>query len=127
VDDSAVDMLYEASREVCAYSEESLRHIGFSSGTRGVHIHTPAQLAAEDQELFFDMRHVSRAFEQLGGESVRRFAEEQYARGWNRRRKQPRRVTLAGDPLRGRIVLVDAAEANGQAKGQTRNGQLEAV
>jgi hypothetical protein len=122
VDDSAVELLYEASREVCAYSEDGLRRIGFGDGVPGVRIRTPAQLAAE-AELFFDMRHVSRAFEQLGGESVRRFAEEQYDRGWHRRRQQPRRVRLVGDPDRGRIVLVDVKEGNGQ----TCNGRLEAA
>ena len=65
--------------------------------------------------------HVSRAFEQLGGESVRQFAEEQYDRGWHRRRKHPRKVKIVGDPARGRIVLVDVAETNGQA----RNGRVE--
>lgn len=121
VDDSAVELLYEASREVCAYSEDSLRRIGFSDG-EGVRIRLPAQLAAE-QSLFFDMRHVSRAFEQLGGESVRQLAEEQYERGWHRRRKHPRRVTLVGDPIRKRILLVDVKETNGQAC----NGRLEAA
>jgi MoxR-like ATPase len=113
VDASAVDLLYEASREVCAYSESSLRRIGFADGPAGVRIRTPAQLAATT-ELFFDMRHVSRAFEQLGGESVRQFAEEQYDHGWHRRRQHPRRVKLIGDPTRGRIVLVDVKELNGQ-------------
>jgi MoxR-like ATPase len=120
VDDSAVDLLYAASREVCAYSEEGLRRIGFGDGAAGVRVRTPAQLAAE-QELFFDMRHVSRAFEQLGGESVRQFAEEQYDRGWHRRRKHPRSVKIIGDPVRGRILLIDAKEANGP----TRNGRSE--
>ncbi len=129
VDDSAVDLLYEASRAVCAYSEEGLRRIGFGVGepgasAPGVRIRTPAQLAA-DGPLFFDMRHVSRAFEQLGGESVRRFAEEQYDRGWHRRRQQPRRVRLVGDPVHGRIVLVDVKEANGHtANGHRETGYL---
>src|SRR5207244_7728242 len=114
VDDSAVDLLYEASQEVCAYSEDGLRRIGFSDGPAGVRVRTVKQLAA-DAELFFDMRHVSRAFEQLGGESVREFVEEQYDRGLHRRRKHPRTVKLVGDPQRGRIVLVDAAEGNGEA------------
>src|SRR5262245_39140876 len=114
VDDGAIDLLYEASREVCAYSEEGLRRIGFGDGAApGVRVCTPARVAAE-QPLFFDMRHVSRAFEQLGGESARRFAEEQYDRGWHRRRKDPRRVKVVGDPARGRIVLVDVTETNGQ-------------
>lgn len=114
VDDTAVDLLYEASRDVCAYSEASYRKIGFGDGPVGVRIRTAAELAAE-QALFFDMRHVSRAFEQLGGESVRQLAEEQYDRGWHRRRKHPRRVKLVGDRVRGRILLVDVKEANGQA------------
>jgi hypothetical protein len=122
VDDSAVDLVYEASREVCAYSEDSLRRIGFGDGVPGVRIRTPTQLAAE-QALFFDMRHVSRAFEQLGGESVRQFAEEQYARGWHRCRQHPRWVKIVGDLERGRIVLVDVKELNGQAS----NGRLEAA
>jgi hypothetical protein len=112
VDDSAVDLLYEASREVCAYSEGDLRRIGFGAET-GVCVRTVAELAAEPQ-LFFDMRHVSRAFEQLGGESVRRLAEEQYDRGWNRRRKHPRNVKIVGDPVQRRILLVDVAETNGE-------------
>ena len=122
VDDSAVGLLYEASREVCAYREDGLRRIGFGDGTPGVRVRTPVQLAA-DESLFFDMRHVSRAFEQLGGESVRQFAEEQYERGWHRRRENPRRVKLVGDVARGRIVLVDVKETNGH----TRNGTLEAA
>jgi hypothetical protein len=123
VDDSAVDLLYEASREVCAYSEDSLRQIGFGgSGVPGVRVRAAAQLAAE-AELFFDMRHVSRAFEQLGGEAVRRLAEEQYDRGWHRRRRQPRGVRLVGDPARGRILLLDVVEGNGH----TGNGRREAV
>jgi hypothetical protein len=122
VDDSAVELLYEASRDVCAYSEDSLRRIGFGDGVPGVRIRTVAQLAAE-QELFFDMRHVSRAFEQLGGESVRQFAEEQYDRGWHRRRKHPRKVKVIGDPVRGRIVLVDVKDTNGH----TDNGRVESA
>jgi hypothetical protein len=121
-DDTAVELLYEASREVCAYSEDSLRRIGFGDGEPGVRIRTPAQMSVE-QELFFDMRHVSRAFEQLGGESVRQFAEEQYDRGWHRLRKHPRKVKLVGDPAHGRILLVDVKETNGQAC----NGHVEAV
>src|SRR5262249_53874714 len=122
IEDSAIDLLYNASREVCAYSEDGLRRIGFGDGVPGVRIRTVAQLAAQ-QQLYFDMRHVSRAFEQLGGESVRRFAEEQYDHGWHRRRKHPRQVKLIGDPVRGRILLVDVKEGNGQ----TFNGRLEAA
>jgi hypothetical protein len=122
VDDSAIDLLYEASREVCAYSEDSLRHIGFGDGVPGVRMRTPGQIAAE-QQLFFDMRHVSRAFEQLGGESVRQLAEEQYDRGRHLHRKHPRQVKIVGDPARGRILLVDVKETNGHV----RNGQSEAV
>jgi hypothetical protein len=115
VDDSAVELLYEASRDVCAYSEQGLRQIGFGDGAApGVRVCTPEQLAARP-ELFFDMRHVSRAFEQLGGESVRRFAEEQYERGWHRRRQDPRKVKIVGDPARGRILLLDMQKTNGAA------------
>jgi len=55
--------------------------------------------------------------------SVRQFAEEQYDRGWHRRRKHPRKVKIVGDPVRGRILLVDVTETNGQ----TGNGRLEAA
>src|SRR5207248_7255679 len=124
VDDSAVDLLYEASQAVCAYSEDGLRRLGFGDGAvAGVRVSTPGQIAAR-QELFFDMRHVSRAFEQLGGESVRRFAEEQYARGWHRRRQHPRRVKLVGDPVHGRILLVDVKEGNGQACNSRREAAV---
>jgi hypothetical protein len=121
VDDSAVELLYEASREVCAYSEEGLRRIGFGDEVPGVRIRTATQLAVE-RDLFFDMRHVSRAFEELGGESVRQFAEEQYDHGWHRQRQQPRKVKLVGDPVRGRILLVDVKETNGLI--QHENGQI---
>jgi hypothetical protein len=122
VDDSAVDLLYEASREVCAYSEDGLRRLGFGGGcaAAGVRVLTPAEIAGQ-QQLFFDMRHVSRAFEQLGGESVRQLAEEQYDRGWHRRRKHPRKVKVVGDVVRGRIVLVDVKETNGHVG----NGRME--
>jgi hypothetical protein len=122
VEDSAIDLLYDASREVCAYSEDGLRRIGFGDrAAPGVRILSPAQIAAQ-QQLFFDMRHVSRAFEQMGGESVRQFAEEQYDRGAHRHRKHPRQVKIVGDPARGRILLVDVKETNGH----TGNGRLEA-
>jgi hypothetical protein len=80
----------------------------------------PTQIVAQ---WFFFMRHVSRAFEQLGGESVRQFAEEQYERGWHRQRKHPRRVKIVGDTARGRILLVDVKETNGH----TGNGRVEAA
>ncbi|MFO0968145.1 MAG: AAA family ATPase [Gemmataceae bacterium] len=115
VDDSAVDLLFEASREVCAYSEEALRRIGFGDGVAGTRRRTPEQIAAQSH-LFFDMRHVSRAFEQLGGESVRQFAEEQYEEGDCRLRGHPRRVKLIGDRINGRILLVDAPHQNGTAQ-----------
>jgi hypothetical protein len=121
VDDSAIDLLYEASQEVCAYSEDGLRRFGFGAAP-GVRICTPEQIAAQ-QGLFFDMRHVSRAFEQLGGESIRQFAEEQYEHGWHRRRKQPRLVRIVGDVARRRIVLVDVKETNGHLG----NGRVEVV
>ena len=35
VDDCAVDLLYEASREVCAYSEDGLRRFGFGKEGKG--------------------------------------------------------------------------------------------
>ncbi|MBI1918659.1 MAG: hypothetical protein HYS12_28530 [Planctomycetes bacterium] len=108
---------------MCAYSEEGLRRIGFGDGAApGVRVCTPAQIAAQ-QLLFFDMRHVSRAFEQLGGESVRQLAEEQYDRGWHRHRKHPRKVKIVGDPVRRRILLLDMTQTNGQ----TSNGRLEAT
>jgi hypothetical protein len=69
------------------------------------------------------MGHVSRAFEQLGGESVRQVAEEQYDRGWHRQRKHPRRVQLVGDPAHRRILLVDVKETNGDLG----NGRVEAA
>src|SRR4029077_5661933 len=58
VDNSAVDLLFEASRAVAAYSEENLCRIALGDSTTGVRIRTPAQIAS-DQELFFDMRHLS--------------------------------------------------------------------
>jgi hypothetical protein len=59
---------------------------------------------------------------------VRQFAEEQYDRGWHRRRKHPRVVKIVGGRAHGRIVLVDVKETNGHTRnGQAVNGRLEAV
>jgi hypothetical protein len=41
---------------------------------------------------------------QLGGVSVRQFAEEQHDRGWHLRRKHPRQVKIVVDRVRGRIL-----------------------
>jgi hypothetical protein len=99
------------------------RPVGFGDvPTPGVRVCTSAQIAVQ-QDLFFDMRHASRAFEQLAGESVRQFAEEQYDRGWHLRRKNPRKVKIIGDRGHGRILLVDVKETNGH----TVNGRLEAA
>ena len=72
------------------------------------------------------MRHVSRAFEQLGGESVRQFAEEQYYdHGWHRQREHPRKVKIVGEIRCGRILLVDVKEMNGQVgNGRVGAGML---
>ena len=115
-------ILVVGTQKIVRDLEEGLRRIGFGEAAPGVHVRTPAQIAAE-QQLFFDMRHVSRAFEQLGGESVRQLAEDQYERGWHRRREHPRRVKLVGDVAHGRIVLVDVKETNGH----TGNGRLQGV
>jgi hypothetical protein len=62
------------------------------------------------------LRHASRqsGLRELGGESVQQLAEEQYDRGWHRRRKQPREVQIVGDPVRGRILLVEVVQTNGR-------------
>src|SRR5262249_10923047 len=115
-------LLYEASREVCAYSEEGLRRIGFGDGTAGGGGRAPAPRAG-GQQLFFGMRHLSRGVEQLGGGSGRQCAGGRDRRGWDRRRKHPRLVRIVGDPARARIVLVDVKETNGHAG----NGRLAAA
>ncbi len=123
VDDSAVGLLYAASRDVCAFAEDGFRRIGFGGSTPGVRIHTVAELG--NDALFFDVRHVSRAFEQLGGESVRHFAEEQYETGRYRSRLAPRKVKLVGDLATGRILLADVEEkAKLDADPGSANGKI---
>jgi hypothetical protein len=63
-----------------------------------------------------DSRHRDR-------ESVRQFAEGENDCGWHRRRQDPRKVKIVGNPLHRRILLVDVKETNGHVG----NGRLEAA
>ena len=119
VDDSAVDLLYEASREVCAYSEDGLRRIGFGDGGAGsAHPHAGAARGRAGSVL----RHASR---QPGLRAAGRRVGAAVRGGAVRPRlappaQAPAPGEIVGDPLRGRILLVDVKETNGH----TGNGRV---
>lgn len=95
-DSAALDLLYDKSREVCEYNETSNKRLGFHGVSSG---------PAEDG-MFYDMRHVGRALDDLAGEALQELALEQYAKGNEGLRGQPKRVRFVGDTENERIVLV---------------------
>jgi MoxR-like ATPase len=104
-DDAAAKLLYDRSREVCEFSEKAFAKtgtIGFMAATTVV-----------EGGLFYDMRHVGRALDELAGESLRDIALAQYDSGSFAARGKPKLIRLVGDPTNERIVaqVVDGEEA----------------
>lgn len=111
VDDQAVQLLYEDSRDVCAYDERSLRKkVGFdgtqTEATKGTARIDDVSEIFQTNELFYDMRHVSRALDTLAGSSLQQIAEQQFSDGSYSRRGQPTKVRLVGD-LGSHIIRVE--------------------
>jgi MoxR-like ATPase len=101
-DEAAEQLLYERSREVCEFSEKAVSKtgkIGFNA----------MPTVAEDG-LFYDMRHVSRALDQLAGQSMQEIALAQYDSGAFETRGKPKRIRLVGDPKNERIVATVVEE-----------------
>lgn len=99
VDDEAVDILFDASRELCEY-EEKVHRLGFG-----------AQSITENHlDLYYNLRHVSRAVDQRAGESLRELVTIQYSSKAYARRGLPKRVVLTGDRSSGLIKVADAPE-----------------
>ena len=95
-DDAAVELLYNKSKQVCAYNEKSLQTFGFRA-------HEQQQ---DSSGLYYDMRHVSRALDELAGESLRELAITQYQNGRHAIRGASIAVRLVGDLHTQRIELV---------------------
>jgi MoxR-like ATPase len=95
-DDAAVELLYNKSKQVCEYNERSLQKLGFRSQDQ----------VAGNSGLYYDMRHVSRALDELAGESLRDLAITQYQNGRHAIRGSSIPVRLVGDLRTQRIELV---------------------
>jgi ATP-dependent Clp protease ATP-binding subunit ClpA len=97
-DDAAVELLYDKSKQVCAYNEKSLQSFGFRAHEK----------VSDSSGLYYDMRHVSRALDELAGESLRDLAIKQYQNGHHAIRGASVPVRLVGDLNARRIELVPA-------------------
>ncbi len=101
-DDAAVELLYKKSREVCEFNEKAFAgsgRIGFGP-----------QSAPAQSGLFYDMRHVGRALDELAGESLRQMALTQYETGAHSLRGKPLRVRFVGDLQHEKISVVPVAD-----------------
>ena len=100
IDEVSTSLLYDVSKKVCEYSEKEIRNgLGFHCGE----IDQPSSTG-----LFYDMRHVSRALDELAGESLQRLAIEQYQSGNHLKRGVTRPVRLVGNAESRTITVVDA-------------------
>jgi MoxR-like ATPase len=97
-DEAAAKLLYDKSREVCQFNEKAIGRTG--------QIGFVSDKAVAESGLFYDMRHVSRALDELAGESLREMALAQYASGAFASRGRAKHVRLVGDLSRERIELV---------------------
>jgi MoxR-like ATPase len=104
-DDNAATLLYNRSREVCEFNEKAVRRTGQIGFVKDSSVATSG--------LFYDMRHVSRALDELAGDSLRGMALQQYTTGDFAARGRAKRVRLVGDLEQERIELVDAEETPG--------------
>lgn len=107
VDPTAVDLLYNHSRQVCAFDEERLKpsQMGFGKGAgekQGTRIIMPGQ-----GDLFYDLRHISRAVDELVGPQIQETVEQQYELGRHLERGKPRLVRLVGKAQEKRIAVED--------------------
>ncbi len=75
IDPLASDLLYESSKEVCRYNEGALKGIGNRKTVTGFGHNGKGSF---NDDYFFDLRHLSRALDQLAGESIREAVEAQY-------------------------------------------------
>jgi hypothetical protein len=100
IDEVSASLLYEAAQKVCAYSEKEV--------SSGLGFHCGQVEQASSGGLFYDMRHVSRALDELAGESLQRLAIEQYQSGNHVKRGITRPVKLVGDAESRTITVVDA-------------------
>lgn len=95
IDPSAAQILFEIARDVCSYENKSSR-LGFATG-----INQPRNTS----DRFFDMRFVSKAFENAAGNSLVEVVRASYLT--ETRTINTRRMRLVGDAQQQRIYLVD--------------------
>jgi hypothetical protein len=98
VDEGAIKLLYEHTKQVCEFREKGLKRtgkIGFN----------PTDIDS-GTGLFYDLRHVNRAIDDLAGESIQELADAQYRTGAFAARDQALNVKLVGDVAANKIRAV---------------------
>jgi ATP-dependent Clp protease ATP-binding subunit ClpA len=97
-DEAASKLLYEKTRAVCEFNGKSLKRpskMGFGNSTDDL-----------TGGLFYDLRHVNRAIDDLAGDSLTQLAVEQYESGAYEARDTLIKVKLIGDPENEKIHAV---------------------
>ncbi len=94
-DDVAKKLLFERCQEACAF-QEKITKLGFA-GTGEKNI--------RPTETFYDLRHVSRAIDDLVGDSLRRIVKSQHENGMTDELQPPVPVILKGDEENESIVV----------------------
>ena len=92
IDQSAIDILYEESLEVCQYANENT--YGFSTGE----VNTWG-------EVFFDMRHIGRALDTLLWDSMTGLVEKQIRSWQGSKRGAVKKVELVGNKKERNIIM----------------------
>jgi AAA domain (Cdc48 subfamily) len=98
-DKTSEEILYEASRDLCEFNEKQTR-LGFRGGIMP---------ATNSMDLFYNLRHVSRAIDARAGDSLRTLVQAQYASGHAQKRTEPKKIRLVGDKESGLILAHEAA------------------
>lgn len=97
VDDSACELLFQASRDVCRFDPDG------SHGFEQFGFHAVAGAGGSSDDLFIDMRHVERAATRLMGRSLEKLVREQCQAGRHRDRTRVWPFRLVGDAASGTI------------------------
>lgn len=100
IDDSAIELLYNESLEVCKYSEESW--YGFQVSKVGEWVSE----VDTTWETFYDMRHVSRALDSLVWDGLVNLVQEQIVSWRYNDRDSVTKISLQGNKQNGKVDVV---------------------
>lgn len=102
IDDTAIELLYNESIEVCKYSE-SERGIGFSTSQMTKWVYK----VDTSWEKFYDMRHISRALDTLLWDNLAELIKKQLYSWAHKERDTRKEVRLIGNIESGKIEVED--------------------